>query len=1043
MLSVIILHLSMCDGSFWLWGEQDCAAKDKALPSSRYDAGIKGLRAALKLLAPDIRILKSNTAMQTLWLPSRGDAAIPSSPLIGSPPDLRRKVAIKPHIVLARKLSVAELLELVNIANSETEIRAGILFGSSFLWCDRLVFIALNMKAKENFLPGLVRCDGSYEARWLPVPDANDECSLDALALCLPGVCCCMEGRCIEDIQDTPPETHPAQTMNLLLACLLDAMLRQANISEPNISESIQRKNQHHASLHDAWMAALVSADATVQWKNNGDLQGFAHELNRWRRPVDVVAQSPFNFAFRLTAPDDAAGEDAVENGAAGIADAWRVDYLLQPKSDPSLMLPLAELWQAGGRAAAHLKEFGSDATEFLLTALGQAAGLCPAIAASLKSRNPDGFSCDAAGACHFLQEQAQALRAAGFVVLLPSWWVGRGVVQHLQITARAKTPAMQGGGGLTLDSMIQFDVAASLGGETFDLAELRRLALLKAPLVQVRGQWTMIDSDEIKRAVLFLERQQQQSGTARDLIGMALGAEKQVGDLPVAAVETEGWLEQLLATLTGKQDFAVLHQPDRFTGRLRPYQERGYSWLAFLRQWGLGACLADDMGLGKTIQTLALIQQQREAGEQRPVLLACPTSVINNWRKEAARFTPNLSVLVHHGAGRKRKDAFARAATKHGLVISSYGLLQRDVDFMKDVDWVGVILDEAQNIKNPESKQSKAARSIRAHYRIALTGTPVENHVGDLWALMDFLNPGLLGSQNSFKRVFYKPIQVWRDADAAARLKQLTAPFILRRMKTDRSIISDLPDKIEQKAYCTLTREQASLYQAVIEDMQQRLEQATGIERRGLVLATLSKLKQVCNHPAQFMGDGSATPGRSGKLARLHEILEEIREVGERTLVFTQFTTMGGILQGYFQEQFGEEVLFLHGGVNRKKRDAMIERFQQDEDAPRLFILSLKAGGTGLNLTRANHVVHYDRWWNPAVENQATDRAFRIGQQRNVQVHKFIVAGTLEERIDEMIEQKTGVAAQVIGSGEQWLTELSNDDLRDMIRLSRDAVGE
>jgi len=1015
----------MRDGGPWIWGEQDCATKDKMLPSYRYDAGIKGIRAALKLLVPDIRILKSNTSMQTLWLPSRGDATIPSSPLIGSSPDLRRKLALRPHAVLTRKLSVAELLELVNIANSEADRRAGILFGASFLWCGRLLSIALNMRAKENFLPGLVHCESNYEAHWLPAPDADNERNLDALALCMPGIC-----RCMGDTPDAPPETHPGQMMNLLLARMLDAMVRRANISEP-----IQRKVQRHASLHDAWMAALVSADATVQWKDDGDLQGFARELNRWRRPVDLVAQSPFKFAFRLTAPDKDAAEDA--------ADAWRVDYLLQPKSDPSLMLLVAEWWQAGGRAATQLKEFGSDATEFLLTALGQAAGLCPEVAASMKSRNPDGFTCDAAGACRFLQEQAQALRAAGFVVLLPSWWVGRGVVQHLHITVKAKTPAMQGGGGLTLDSMIQFDLAASLGEDTLDIAELRRLALLKAPLVQVRGQWTMIDSDEIKRAVRFLERQQQESSTARDLIAMALGAAKQVGNLPVAAVETEGWLENLLATLTGKQDFAVLHQPDRFTGQLRPYQERGFSWLVFLRQWGLGACLADDMGLGKTIQTLALIQHQREAGEQRPVLLACPTSVINNWRKESARFTPNLSVLIHHGPDRRRKDAFARSAAKHGLVISSYGLLQRDIDFMKEMDWAGVILDEAQNIKNPESKQSKAARSIRAHYRIALTGTPVENHVGDLWALMDFLNPGLLGNQNGFKRTFYKPIQVWRDADAAARLKQLTAPFILRRMKTDRAIISDLPDKIEQKTYSSLTREQASLYQAVIEDMQQRLEQATGIERRGLVLATLSKLKQVCNHPAQFMGDGSAISGRSGKLARLHEILEEISEVGERTLVFTQFTTMGDILQRYFQEQFGEEVLFLHGGVNRKKRDAMIERFQQEADAPRLFILSLKAGGTGLNLTRANHVVHYDRWWNPAVENQATDRAFRIGQQRNVQVHKFIVAGTLEERIDEMIEQKTGVAAQVIGSGEQWLTELSNDDLRDMIRLSRDAVGE
>lgn len=1020
---MIFLHVSIRNGIPWLWGEQDRATQDKVLRPYRYDPGIKGLRAALKRIVPGISVQKRYVSMETVWLPSRGGAAIPSSPLIGPSPDLRRKVTIRPHVVLARKLSLEELMEIASLADSGAH--AGILFGTSLLWCGRLLAMALNMMVKESFLPGLIHCGDGHEARWLPVPDEDDERSLAALALRMPAVC-----RCMGDAPDAPPQTHPRQTMNLLLARLVDAGVRRANASE-----TPKRNTRRHASLHDAWMAALTSADATVRWDDSGDLQSFTKELARWQRPVDLVAKSPFKFVFRLLEPCDDASEDA--------ADAWRVDYLLQPKSDPSLMIPVSELWQTDKHTGVRLKEFGSEAAEFMLTALGQAAGLCPAVAASLKTRNPGGFTCDAASACLFLQEQAQALRAVGFVVLLPSWWVGRGAVQRLSLTARAKSPAMQGAGGLTLDTMIQFDLAASLGGENMDLHELQRLVALKTPLVRVRGQWTMIDADEIKRALRFLERRQRKSATARDLIAMALGSEKQVGGLPVTTVETGGWLDDLLSTLTGGQDFEMLSQPGQFTGQLRPYQERGYSWLAFLRRWGLGACLADDMGLGKTVQALALIQREREAGEQRPVLLACPTSVINNWRKEAERFTPDLSVLVHHGPDRRRKDAFAMSATKHGLVISSYGLLQRDIDFLKDIDWAGVVLDEAQNIKNPESKQSKAARGIKADYRIALTGTPVENHVGDLWALMDFLNPGLLGSQNGFKQAFYKPIQVWRDANASEQLKQLTTPFILRRMKTDRSIISDLPEKMEQKSYCTLTREQASLYQAVVEDMQQRLEQAKGIERRGLVLATLSKLKQVCNHPAQFMGDASGLAGRSGKLARLHEMLEEIREADERVLVFTQFATMGGMLQRYFQEQFGEEVLFLHGGAAKKQRDIMVERFQQDADAPHLFVLSLKAGGTGLTLTRANHVFHYDRWWNPAVENQATDRAFRIGQSRNVQVRKFIVAGTLEERIDEMIERKTEVAAQVVGSGEQWLTELSNDELRDMISLSRNAVGE
>ena len=376
-------------------------------------------------------------------------------------------------------------------------------------------------------------------------------------------------------------------------------------------------------------------------------------------------------------------------------------------------------------------------------------------------------------------------------------------------------------------------------------------------------------------------------------------------------------------------------------------------------------------------------------------------------------------------------------------MVISSYSLLHRDIEALKEVEWCGVVLDEAQNVKNAETKQSKAARSLTAGYRLALTGTPVENNVGDLWSLMEFLNPGLLGTQTEFKRKFYLPIQTSSDPAAAKQLRRLTEPFILRRLKTDKTIISDLPDKMEMKVFCTLTKEQASLYAAVVNEATRALEESDGIKRKGVVLATLSKLKQVCNHPAQFLGDNSAIPNRSGKLSRLAEMLEEVLEIQERALVFTQFREMGEIIRKHLQESFGREVLFLHGGVTKKSRDRMVERFQDDDDPPSVFILSLKAGGTGLNLTRANHVFHFDRWWNPAVENQATDRAFRIGQVKNVQVHKYLCTGTLEEKIDEMIERKKGIASAVVGAGEQWLTELSTDELKELFALRRDAVVE
>ncbi len=445
------------------------------------------------------------------------------------------------------------------------------------------------------------------------------------------------------------------------------------------------------------------------------------------------------------------------------------------------------------------------------------------------------------------------------------------------------------------------------------------------------------------------------------------------------------------------------------------------------------------------TVQTLALLQHDWSAGNRRPVLLICPTSVIENWRKEAARFTPELPVLIHHGAARRKTQAFAGEIAGYALVVSSYALLHRDAELLRSVEWRGVVLDEAQNIKNPETKQAYAARALSGDYRVALTGTPVENHVGDLWSLMETLNPGLLGSQADFKRRYFVPIQIGGDEAAAARLKQLTGPFILRRLKTDRAIIEDLPDKLEMKVFCTLTREQASLYAAVLKDLDEPLEEAQGIQRKGLILATLTKLKQICNHPAQFLGDGSATSGRSGKLARLEEMLEEVLATGDRALIFSQFAEMGALLQRHLQRAFGREVLFLHGGVPRAHRDRMVEHFQSFSqsaaDGPPIFILSLKAGGTGLNLTAASHVFHFDRWWNPAVENQATDRAFRIGQRKAVQVHKFLCAGTLEERIDALIESKQSIVARVVGTGEGWLTELSTGQLRELLALRAQAL--
>ena len=597
----------------------------------------------------------------------------------------------------------------------------------------------------------------------------------------------------------------------------------------------------------------------------------------------------------------------------------------------------------------------------------------------------------------------------------------------------------MQGRGGVSLATMLELNLEVALGDQVMTSQELEALAQLKTPLVRLRGQWVELNASEIRAALDFWNRKGET--TLKDVIRLAVGAGETPGGFDVDGVAASGWVEDLLGQLTGRAEFQELETPEGFCGTLRPYQQRGYSWLAFLRRWGLGACLADDMGLGKTVQTLAAIQQDRREGAEEPTLLVCPTSVLNNWRKEAARFTPDLPLMVHHSPSRRRDAEFVEAAHQHAIVVASYGVLARDIRFMAEVPWRGIVLDEAQNIKNPATRQARAARSLGAEYRIALTGTPVENHVGDLWSVMQFLNPGLLGTEGEFKRNYFIPIQAEGDEGAAQRLQRATGPFILRRLKTDRAIITDLPEKMETREFCPLTREQATLYEAVLQEAEQALEDAEGIGRRGAILGTLTKLKQVCNHPRQLLGDNSAIAGRSGKLARLRDMLEEIIAVGDRALVFSQFAEMGSILQRHIQDTFGKEALFLHGGVSRRQRDRMVERFQDDKNGPRVFILSLRAGGTGLNLTAANHVFHYDRWWNPAVENQATDRAFRIGQTSNVQVHKFMCAGTLEERIDLMIEAKQATAERVVGTGEGWLTELSNEELRDVLSLSSEAA--
>jgi SNF2 family DNA or RNA helicase len=1043
---LIILHGATAEGRLLVWGETSEPPKGwrkgrRTRPDSSptrpallaHDAGEDLLRHALAAATVVTRTGRARPF--TAWLPTKNGTALPSSVLVSDDAEPDTRAPPKPWTVTAIPLPPAHAVGLLRAAAEKPLIAPGIAGGDDLrFFCDVLRFAA-TLVASGQFVPSIARDAAGFHAPWLPFLQGDTARAVTRLAQAAPRAALALTDASTRGPREVPRAAHrPTETLAIaaFVEAVVDWLVRRAAVPAPSTET---------ASAHEHWVAALRSPDDTLLG-TDASLETLAAQVRSWQRSVVGTAAAPFRLTVRLEEPSETPPR---EPGATPPQEEepWHLRFLLQSNADPSLLIPAEQAWQRGALVARLLPEAGFGVREHLLLSLGRAAAVFPRIEASLHAAAPTGLDLDTRGAHEFLSQGAGALEQAGFGVLLPSWWTRGGPGVRLTVSGVARPPRMKSESGLSLDALTKFDLEVSLGGEKLTREELLALAAAKEPLVRFRGRWVHVTAEEI-RAALDVWRRKGGPLTARQVIGLALGTPSELGPLVLDGVTTSGWLEDLLKQLKGQEPMESLAPPEGFEGTLRPYQARGMSWLHFLGRWGFGACLADDMGLGKTVQALALVQHLRETGHGGPILLVCPTSVITNWQREATRFTPGLRVLVHHGGRRSRGGNFKSVAAAHDIVVSSYALLNRDLAHLGEVEWTGVILDEAQNVKNSETLQAKAARSLNAVWRIALTGTPVENHVGDLWSLFEFLNPGLLGREAEFKREFFVPIQARQDGAAEARLKHLTGPFILRRLKTDKDIAPDLPDKMEMNVFCNLTREQATLYAAVVKEATDDIGAATEeIERRGRVLAALARLKQVCNHPAQFLADHSPLPGRSGKLARLTEMLEEVLEVGERALVFTQFAVMGGLLRKHLQETFGREVLFLHGGVPRGQRDRMVQRFQSDEDAPPIFVLSLKAGGTGLNLQRASHVFHFDRWWNPAVEDQATDRAFRIGQTRRVQVHKLVCAGTLEERIDEMIAKKRGLAARVVGQGEGWLTELSLDELRFVMALRPEAVAE
>jgi SNF2 family DNA or RNA helicase len=978
-------------------------------------------------------LAEAQPAAVVLHLPSDDQRPWPSpalNPLYeidqASTPRLRGWQVAGLTLPLAKAFTILTTLPAEGVAG---EIR----LGADTRYWQVVCNLVLEILAQQKYLPTLQAPTGPrehYLARWLPVLDGpNDAQRLDRLEQAMPPLC---RAERRPNPRGTPFFSPARALLDDFIRYATDALVRTWGRSQmpliPPDSDQVQ----------DRWLEALFRPDPMVR-ASLAQVRALHSTLQAWLRNLHVAGDEHFRVAFLLEAPP--ASEQPSAEGT------WELHYLLQSRSDPSLLISAEDIWFKSPHELVQLSDRLIAPQERLLAGLGYAARFFPPILTSLAARHPTGISLDTPAAYRFLREVVPILEQAGFGILTPPWWNQRGARLGVRVRLKpaAPQPPSAAPGLLDLRTLVQFEWEIALGETALTREAFEALVALKSPLVQVRGQWVLLDSAQVEAAIRFWEKQRQSAPvTLLEATRLALGTE-QVHDLPVDEVQAEGWLAEWLERLKEPQRLSELPPPRSLRGELRPYQRVGFSWLAFFRRYGLGACLADDMGLGKTIQTLALLLYEKEQYGQfpAPVLLVCPTSVVTNWQREAERFAPSLRLLIHQGPNRLRDEAFRQAAQAADMVVTSYALLRQDQALLESLEWFGVILDEAQNIKNPSARQSQAARRLKAQFRLALTGTPVENRLDDLWSIMHFLNPGYLGSLEAFRREFVLPVQRFGNAEAAQRLRRMVAPFILRRVKTDPRVIQDLPEKIEVKQYCTLSEEQATLYQAVVDQTLARIEASEGMQRRGLILSMITQLKQVCNHPAQFLHqpldphrDSAMLNGRSGKLNRLIEMLDEVIAAGDRALVFTQFAEMGELLAQAIPLHLNVPVYFLHGGTPPRQREQMVRRFQEDDHSPPVFILSLKAGGLGLNLTRATYVFHFDRWWNPAVENQATDRAFRIGQTRNVQVHKLITQGTLEERIDDLIESKIGLAQSIIGEDESWLTELSNEQLRDLVML-------
>lgn len=915
--------------------------------------------------------------------------------------------------------------------------------GHDFNWWVEVGRLILDLLQNQRFIPTMVQeRDGDLRASWLPwLNDRETSARVAHLLASTPAVACA-----VVDENDADAWT----VLEQVLQTVCDATVRRILIDDdyPEAIDGRDLLNDQHAG----WLSGLLQDADRVPVLHGGEHQ-MLRSARMWIAHLDDSSASRVvRLCLQLSEPE---GDP---DDATAIGGSWRLSFHLVTTDDPPIMIDADRIWNPDSAGDHMLSRIGGEresAEDVLLAELARAARIWPRLEEALASSSPTGVDLSLEHAYEFLREMRPILAESGVEILVPSWW-GRSQSRLAARLLIESDPLESDSGGtwgsgparhgdLGLHSLVNYSWQISLGDKPVTLEEFKELAAQGTPLVRVDGQWVEIRVEDVEGAAEFVKEHPGGEMTVLEAMRLAHGVDGSESSLPIMGMKATGWVAQVFGDVELDQRLDTVEQPELFKGSLRPYQLMGLSWLAFLDRFGLGACLADDMGLGKTIQLIALLQLERQKAAEGtsvgPTLLVVPMSVLGNWKRELARFAPELKVHLQHGLGRPMGEAFLEIARSSDVVITTYALVTRDREMLEEVEWWRVTLDEAQHIKNPPTKQTAAIRAMKSRHRIALTGTPVENRLTELWSIMEFCCPGYLGTSGDFRRRFALPIERHRDEQQSKRLRELVQPFILRRLKTDKNVITDLPPLVETKQTVTMTPEQAQLYDAVVEEMLRKVDTAEGIRRRGLVLASLVKLKQICNHPAHYLESIGADPGepapeRSGKSTRLAEMLEEVIANGDHALIFSQYRKMGHLLVSMIRHEFDVDPLFLHGGTPQTRRDQLVDRFQSKDPACPIFILSLKAGGVGLNLTAANHVFHYDRWWNPAVENQATDRAFRIGQDRTVNVNKMISVGTLEERVDQMIEQKTELAERIIGAGESWVTELSTEKLRDLLSL-------